>query len=546
MKGSLPSGVLLGTAILVLSAARAQVTETPIAPIKTDGGLVAGKILSPGVKAWLGVPYAKPPVNDLRWAPPQPISWKGVWTADRKMPECMQPYRAHDINNYFGEEAESEDCLYLNIWAPQSAAAGANLPVIVFIYGGGFTIGSTGMALYGGENIARKGAIFVNMGYRLGILGWMAHPELTKEQGGHSGNYGYLDQNAALKWVQDNIARFGGDPHHVLITGQSAGAASVSAQIDSPLSKGLFQSAMMSSACSISSPPGSSDGTSLAKAEQTGLEVQMRIGAPDLQHMRYYPADKIVALQAPTDKPAIRTGPITDGYFTTKSMMDMAKSHEMSDIPIIASFNSGESSIPLQRAKTVEEYKKIATQMYGKDVDAFLALYPVTTDSEIPAVSDKVARESGIAYRSRDCGVLQESYNKSKAYVDMFDRKHPYIPSVTISDQNTATIGAYHNGDSSYWFENLDAFNLMRKTRDWTAWDHTLADDMSDSLIAFAKTGNPSTAAVKWPAWSSTSDVFVDFGDTIRVEKFDSKGMEWLAKHPAQGGGPGLLSESGR
>ena len=282
-------------AAILASAVLAQIIITPIAPIRTDEGLVAGKVLASGVRAWLGIPFAKPPINDLRWRPPQAISWTGVWNADRKMPECPQVLRPHNINNYFGEEATAEDCLYLNVWAPPNTRAGAKLPVIVFIYGGGGTIGSAGSGMYDGANMAKKGVVFVTIGYRVGILGWMAHPELTREQDGHSGNYSYLDQNAGLKWVHNNIAQFGGDPGRVVITGQSAGASSVSAQMHSPLSKGLFQAAMMSSTCSIGVPGA---GTSLAQGEQTGLEIQKRLGAADLQHLRYVAADRIVALQS--------------------------------------------------------------------------------------------------------------------------------------------------------------------------------------------------------------------------------------------------------
>jgi para-nitrobenzyl esterase len=499
--------------------------------------------MATGVRAWLGVPFAKPPINDLRWKPPQATSWKGVWNADRKMPECMQVLRPHNINHYFGEEATSEDCLYLNIWAPPNSNGNSKLPVVVFIYGGGGTIGSASSDMYDGAAMAKKGVVFVTIGYRVGILGWMAHPELTKEQGGHSGNYAYLDQNAGLKWIHGNIAQFGGDPARVAITGQSAGAGSVSAQLHSPLSKGLFQAAMMSSTCSIGVPGA---GTSLAEAEKTGLEIQKRMGAADLAHMRYVAADKIIAMQNEGQlgyavTTGVRTGAITDGYFTTKSKEDMAKSHEMSDVPVIANFNSGESGSPLLSAKTAAEYKQIATRLYGNNADAFLKLYPVNSDAEVRSVAAKVARESAIAMASRGCGVNQTKYNKSPIYIDMFDHKQPYAPGVEIADQDTETIGAYHNADIPYFFENLWIFNKFRTTRNWKDWDQKLADAMSDTLIAFAKTGNPATPAVKWPAWSATNDAYVDFGDAIKVEKFNTPGMEWLAAHPLPGGrgGPG-------
>ncbi len=519
----------------------AQVTVTPIAPTQTQGGLVAGKVLDSGVRAWFGVPFAKPPINNLRWQPPQPISWKGLWTADRKMPECMQVLRPHNMNHYFGEEATSEDCLYLNIWAPPGSKASDKLPVIVFIYGGGGTIGSAGSAMYDGENMAKKGVVFVTIAYRLGILGWMAHPELTKEQGGHSGDYGYLDQNAALKWIHANIGQFGGDAAHVVITGQSAGAGSVAAQLHSPLSRGLFSGAMMSSTCSIATPGA---GTSLADAEKTGLEIQKRLGASDLEDLRYVPADKIIQLQNENQlgysiNTGVRTGPITDGYFTPGSKEEMAKTHQMSDVPIIGNFNSGESSHPLQKATSVADYDAIAARLYGVDAPAFLKLYPVAKDSDIPAVAAKVAREAAIANATRNCGVNQTMYNKSPAYLDMFNHRYTFTPGAKIADVNTATVGVYHNADIPYWFGNLDIFNLFRRTRELTAWDRTLSNDMQDTLVAFAKTGNPNTDAVKWPAWTPKNDAFVDFGDTIKVEQFNSKAMAWLAAHPLRGAAPG-------
>jgi para-nitrobenzyl esterase len=534
----------------------AQVTVTPIAPLTTEGGLVAGKVLDSGVRAWFGVPFAKPPINALRWAPPQPISWKGVWTADRKAPECMQVLRPHNINHYFGEEATAEDCLYVNIWAPPGSKAGDKLPVIVFIYGGGGTIGSAGSAMYDGENMAKKGVVFVTIAYRLGILGWMAHPELTREQGGHSGNYAYLDQNAALKWIHANIGQFGGDASHVVITGQSAGAGSVAAQLHSPMSKGLFSGAMMSSVCSVGTPGA---GTSLADAEKTGLEIQKRLGASSLEDLRYVPADKIVQIQSESqvgysNTTGVRTGAITDGYFTPASKEELAKTHQMSDVPIIGNFNSGESASPLQKATTVAEYNAIAAQMYGDDAPAFLKLYPVKSDADIKAVAAKVAREAAIANATRNCGVNQTAYNKAPAYLDMFNHRYTYTAGAKIADVNTATVGVYHNADIPYWFGNLDIFNIFRKTRDLTPADRTLSDEMQDSLIAFAKTGNPQTAAVKWPAWTPKNDVFVNFGDNdIKVEHFNTKAMTWLAAHPAKGavqpgggqGAPGVVAGAG-
>jgi para-nitrobenzyl esterase len=516
--------------------------ETPIAPVTTGEGLVAGKVLPSGVKAWFGIPFAKAPVDDLRWRPPQPIRWNGVWNADRKMPECIQVLRPHNINHYFGEEASGEDCLYLNVWAPQSAHDGSNLPVIVFIYGGGGTIGSSGIALYGGEDVAKSGrAIFVNLNYRVGILGFMAHPELTKEQGGHSGDYAYLDQNAALKWVHENIAKFGGDPSKIVIMGQSAGAQSVTAQLFSPLSKGLFRGAVMSSGCSWTGigPLGGPMPT-LADGEKTGLEIQKRLGAANLEEMRQIPADRILAVQSErqvgVNVEGVRTGAIIDGYFTPNTRLEMLQSHAENDVPIIASFNREDldAGSPLVTAKTVAEYKSVVATMFGANAPDFLKRFPVTQDSDIRKVGMEAAREADLEQSARMCARLQNQYNKSPAYIDMFARNPSFAPGVKIADMNPETAGAYHTADIPFWFGTMDMFNIFRTTRAWTPADRKMSADMMGSLIAFADTGNPNTSDVHWPAWSPRDERKIEFGDTIQVVKLDTARMDWLAVHPAK------------
>jgi para-nitrobenzyl esterase len=527
--------------VVALTTARplaATAVERPLPALDTASGKVAGFVLPSGVKAWYGVPFAQPPVGELRWQRPQPISWQGTWNADRKMPECMQVLRPHDINHYFGEEATSEDCLYLNIWAPGPAKASAKLPVIVFLYGGGGTIGSSGMASYGGENVAKTGkAVFVNLNYRVGVLGFLAHPELSKEQGGHSGNYAYLDQNAALKWIHDNIAKFGGDPARVTIMGQSAGAGSVIQQTYSPLSKGLFSGAIMSSGCNW----GSSGGTSLADGEKNGLEIQKRLGAASLAELRNLPADRIIAAQSEAQVGVsvvggIRAAGVIDGYFMPKSQLEILKAHEINDVPIIASFNHDESQSPLLGAQSVDEYRGIARRMYGADADAFLALYPVDSAAQIRPVAMQVAREGGLESNARNCASLQAQYNRSPAFIDTFSKRHSYAPGVRIADQDLAIVGAYHTADIPYWFDTLDAFNSIRVTRAWTAQDREISAHMLGSLLAFAATGNPATKAVDWQPWSAANEVKMEFGGTLPAApvKLNTRGLDWLKSHPAQ------------
>ena len=510
--------------------------ERPLPPAATTGGTVIGLVLSSGVKAWLGVPFAKPPTGTLRWQRPQPLAWSGVWNADRKMPECPQVLRAHDINHYFGEEATSEDCLYLNIWAPARSDSRSRLPVIVYIYGGGFTIGSSGIPTYGGEIIAQRGVVFVNFNYRVGVLGFLAHPELTREQGGHSGDYGLLDQALALRWIHDNIARFGGDPQRILIIGQSAGAGSVGYQLVSPLAKGLFSRAMMSSGCNWTGPI-----ASLADGEKTGLAIQRYLGAASLAELRNIPSDRIVAAQLEGQigvkvTKGVRAGPVVDGYFLPRTPREILEAGAMNDVPIIASFNKDESVSPLMSARTVEEYREIARRMYGADANAFLALYPVASAVDIRAVGGQVARESRLESSARTCAQLQTRYNHSKAYIDLFSRRHAFAPGVHISDYDVATTGAYHTADIPFWFGTLDAFNLQRKTRVWQRADYELSGLMMDALVTFAATGSPSTAAVSWPAWSADREVKLEWGgrQLAEVVPINVAGIEWLNSHPAR------------
>ena len=280
-------------------------------PVVVESGNLAGTQLASGVRAYLGVPFAAPPVRELRWRPPQSLpAWHGTYHADRPAPECIQTLRARDINHYFGDEATSEDCLYLNIWAPPNDASAPAAPVVVWIYGGGFTIGSASMANYSGERLAMKGVVYVAPAYRVGALGFLAHPELNAESPRHvSGNYGFLDQIAALRWIQRNIARFGGDPDNVTIMGQSAGSASVCVLQASPLSRGLFHRAVGMSGGALGANMGRA--RPMSTAEQWGHQLQLLLKAPSLASLRQLPADRILAVQGTTG----RYGPLVDGWF---------------------------------------------------------------------------------------------------------------------------------------------------------------------------------------------------------------------------------------
>lgn len=542
MRNAALSAVLAASVALVplaapLAAAAPDRSIQPLAgdPVTTDSGRLAGTQLALGVRAYLGIPFAAPPTGDLRWAAPQPLRWSGVMPANRKGAACIQVLRPHDINHYFGEEATSEDCLYMNLWAPAAATPAAKLPVVVFIYGGGFTIGSSGMANYDGEAMARAGAVFVNFNYRVGAMGFMAHPALTAEQGGHSGNYGLMDQIAALKWIRANIAKFGGDPDKVLIMGQSAGASSVVSHIFSPQSKGLFRAAVMSSGCNYRQ-----DGQMLADAEKAGLAMQAQVKAADLASLRNVPADRILAAQSENQLglsvSGVRIGgPIIDGFVLPLKKAEALAAGRINRVPVIASYTSNDLGFgfePLLAAKTMAEYGVAATKLWGDAAPQFLKLWPVKSDAEVPATARRAATDAGLESNARFCAREQVRLGQT-AFIGEYARVHPYVPGVKLADQNTATVGAYHTADIPYFFGTQDAFNMFRSTRNWTPWDRELSAKMMGSLIAMAATGSPDTPAMRWRGWTPKAESKIVFGDSIAPVKLDPKRLDWLAAHPA-------------
>lgn len=507
------SHTLLGS-ILCAAVTAAPLTvsaqvRTPIA--QTDSGQIAG-LAHAGVDAFMGVPYAAPPVRELRWRHPQPVKpWSGTINADRFAPQCTQPQRSGETNQYSGAEVTSEDCLYLNVWAKPGAR---KAPVIVFIHGGGFFIGASSMPLYGGAALAKRGAVVVSLNYRLGVLGFLAHRELSAESPyNSSGNYGFLDQIAALRWVQRNIAQFGGDPDNVTIAGQSAGSMSVLALQASPLASGLFHRAVGMSGALMGSS-GSSAMRPLASAESEGARFLDLMKAPDIRHLRLVPADRLVVPRVP-GSPAI--GPIQDGHVLPAPIDALFVSRQHNDVPLLIGFTRDESLGGLGPVTTLADYRERVTARYGARAGAFLALYPAANDAEAGAQARMADRDATMAAPMKQWAVAQTRNGRSPVFSYMFARSHSYAPGVTFPDLDPASAGAYHTSEVPFWLGTIDSFNIYRTTRAWTEADRRFSTDMMDTLVAFARTGRPTTAGVQWPVFDPTDPRLVELDESVRV-----------------------------
>jgi para-nitrobenzyl esterase len=507
-------------------------TPIPGDPVSIDSGKLAGTMLESGVKAYFGIPFAAPPVRELRWhAPMPPKHWNGIYTADQKRAECVQGLRSSSINHYFGEEDAAEDCLYLNIWEPGDARPGARLPVVVWIYGGGFMGGSASSPIYSGEPLARKGVVYVAMNYRLGIFGFLAHPQLTAESGHHaSGDWGFLDQVAALQWIHRNIAALGGNPDNVTLVGQSAGSMSITNLQASPLTHGLFQRAFGMSGTTLKGGAGA--GVPLAEAEAQGVKLQVAMNAMNLLQMRASSSDKVSFI---AQQSQLRVGPDIDGYFLPETTDAIFAAGRQNDMPLVTGSTANDigTAVPVRAATTLAEYTELANKMYGDNAAAFLRLYPASDDAEARRQAEEVGRNSGFAIGARNWARAQTLTGKQPAYLFMVAKVQPFAAGIMFSDFDPATAGAYHMCDVPYFLGTYEAFNLFRTTRNWTANDRELSDRMQDVIVHFAMTGDPSTAAVRFVRYDPRNEMRVTFGETIGLEKIYGRGMDFIELTPA-------------
>jgi para-nitrobenzyl esterase len=480
--------LLLGIALAVLMMSctgtqnKSKILDTTV---KTQYGTIKGTVNeSETVAMFKGIPFAAPPVGDLRWREPQPPeAWEGVRDASKfgANPIQVNNRRLPWTDEFMIKGESSEDCLFLNVWTPAKSVSD-KLPVMVWIFGGGLQEGSGSIDAYDGEELAKKGIIVVSINYRVGLMGFFAHPELTAESiHKSSGNYGFLDQLAALKWINANITEFGGDPQRVTICGQSAGSRSVHALTASPLAKGLFRGAIANSGASMDRF--TSFGT-LADAEKNGLEFAKTKGASTVAQLRAMSAADLIA-----NSP--RFGACIDGYYLPEDMVSIFKNGQQNDVPTMTGMVADEGSSSEDYGKgTKADYIEKAKKNYGAKADEFLSLYPVNSDADVASMSIEAARENG-RIATYKWAIFRGTTAKTPVYTYYFERGIPW--------PEHPEFGAFHTSDIPRFFNNLKKLD-----RPWTDEDRVLADKASSYWVNFVTNGDPNGAGLPvWPVFDA-------------------------------------------
>ena len=478
-------------------------TNKPIAI--TNAGKVAG-YKDGSINVFKGIPFAAPPVGNLRWKAPQPVqAWSGV-------KDCIQfgaspvqaepiPFMCWSEEYLIPKKPIDEDCLYLNVWAKNNTV---KKPVFVYIYGGGFRSGGAGCAIYDGKELAKKDIVVVTINYRVGVFGFLAHPELTKESGyGASGNYALLDMIAALKWVKQNIAAFGGDPSQVTIAGQSAGAFAVNHLCATPLAKGLFKGAIAESGGSVLTST-LRPTTNLDQAEKMGLDFAKNFKANSIEELRKVSAQEILQSNLGLSYP------IEDGYVLPNSIGDIYANGKQNDVALILGWNLDDkvTGPPVNAAA----YKEQLLKQYGNNAAKILQQYPATNDSIAAISQGNLSRDGFFGVQGYAWANAQLKKGKSKVFVFNFNRKLPYYSEAT-------NFGAFHTGEVPYVFNNLKTVN-----RPFEEADIQLADQMSNYWVNFIKTGNPNGAkSINWPVYTSEKDQVLILDKQISAQSMPFK-----------------------
>ncbi len=494
------------TATLAACAAMASVRSAPPTDplvVAAPAGAVRGRAEG-DIRAFKGIPYAAPPVGEMRWRPPAPLApWTGVRNAAQFGAACVQP--TPGAPNIYSQDlgVTSEDCLTLNVWSPSAAD---KTPVVVWIHGGSLSAGSSKERLYDGVRLASEGVVVVSINYRLGVLGYLAHPDLSAESAaGLSGNYGLMDQIQALRWVQQNIAAFGGDPANVTIAGESAGGLSVMYLMASPYARGLFSKAIAQSAYMISTPELKQAHFGAASAEETGATLSRRLQLPSLRAMRAADA------QALTDGAAMSgflPFAAVDGQIMPGQLVDVFEQGKQAPVPILAGFNSGEIRslrfLAPPAPGSAADYERIVRERYGDLADEFLRLYPSSDMAESVLATTRDALYGWTAERL----VRNQTAVGQPSFLDLFD--HGYAAA------DSANLHAFHASELPYMFGNLDRTPPRWPRVPEGASETALSDAMVDYWVSFARTGQPvAESAAAWEAYGDTG-VYMTFADAPR------------------------------
>ena len=475
--------------------------------VKTKAGLVSGTATN-AIHIFKGIPFAAPPINDLRWKAPQAVKpWSGTLACTKFGPSPVQndpkPFRMWTQEFITPAESLSEDCLYLNVWTPAKSSSG-KLPVLVWIYGGGFVSGSGACPVYDGENIAKDGIVYVTINYRVGIFGFLAHPDLSAESPNKSsGNYGLMDQIAALKWVKENIAAFGGDPDKVTIAGQSAGSFSVQALVASPLTKGLFRGAIAQSGADDGDP-----GPPLAQAEQTGRKLSEKISA-----LRALAADSVLSL---ANKPPFGSfSPIIDGYVLPTDVGQIIESGKHNDVPIMLGWVTGDADLIGGPPQSAEQFRDAAKKSYGEKMDEFNKLFPSTTEAELKSSQRKLSLLRFAGFPDYEW----TNWNKHKSFMYEFS----YVPTDKPGFPN---YGAFHTSEVPFALHTLNRWD-----RPWKENDFKVEKFMTSYWVNFVKNGNPNGNSLpEWKPFDKSQGNIMELGEqpvlTPGIFKSEYKFME--------------------
>lgn len=475
--------------------------------VKTAHGDVKGVELA-STDVFYGIPYAAPPVGKLRWKAPQPVRrWKGIRAATKPSAACFQP-EASLFGPYTAEflvqGPVSEDCLYLNVWKPKGDSQ--KLPVLVYIHGGGFGSGSGTLPIYEGNGLAARGAIVVTMNYRLGVFGFLAHPELTSEGHGSSGNYGVQDMIAALHWVKTNIARFGGDADNVTVSGQSAGAIAVNDLLLSPLAQGLFQRAIAQSGSGIgfSNPP-------LGKAERFGIEAMTRTGATTIEQLRSLAAgelQKLTQTASPANgkawkAPSIGFMPNIDGIVIVADV-EQRDARFVSNVPLLTGFNDDEGLV-FGAPKSAAEFDSYMRNRYAGYADRLLVLYPHENEAQVADSIQLAARDRYMANMSF-WAQRRTAVNGGPIYLYSFAHHYP--------EANGVGFGAFHTAEVPYVMGALGKGN-----RQFSEKDAQVSRSIQDQWLAFMRTGDPSLPGRGWPPVHANNVKVMTLGPTGQLHQ---------------------------